>query len=130
LRERPKTLAHVRRRFGYRRLFILLRREGERAGRNRIQRLYREEGLSVRKCRSRQLAMGTRVPILMESGANAHWLVNFGHDQMTIGSFFRIFNIVDAVTRESLATMPDANDIRGQHGAPRRYSNRPARFGR
>ena len=49
LRERLRALAHARRRFGYRRLFILLRREGETSGRNRIYRLYREEGVSIRR---------------------------------------------------------------------------------
>lgn len=49
LRARIRALAHERRRFGYRRLFILLRRYGEASGRNRIYRLYREEGLSVRR---------------------------------------------------------------------------------
>ena len=54
LRERLRDLANERRRFGYRRLFILLRREGEASGINRIYRLYREEGLGVRKCRGPQ----------------------------------------------------------------------------
>lgn len=61
-----RDLANERRRFGYRRLFILLRREGERSGINRIYRLYREEGLAVRKRRSRRRAVGIRAPILVE----------------------------------------------------------------
>jgi transposase InsO family protein len=52
LRKRLRDLANERRRFGYRRLFILLRREGEASGVNRIYRLYREEGLTVRKRRT------------------------------------------------------------------------------
>lgn len=66
LRSRLRDLANERRRFGYRRLFILLRREGEPSGVNRIYRLYREEGLSVRKRKTRRRAVGTRAPILME----------------------------------------------------------------
>jgi putative transposase len=58
LRTRLRELANERRRFGYRRLFILLRREGERSGINRIYRLYREEGLTVRWRRSRRRAVG------------------------------------------------------------------------
>ena len=54
LRGRLRDLANERRRFGYRRLFILLRREGEPSGINRIYRLYREEGLTVRKRRTRR----------------------------------------------------------------------------
>jgi hypothetical protein len=62
LRARLRELANQRRRFGYRRLYILLRDEGEPSGINRIYRLYREEGLAVRKRRSRRKAVGTRVP--------------------------------------------------------------------
>ncbi len=63
LRARLRELANQRRRFGYRRLFILLRREGEPSGINRIYRLYREEGLIVRKRRGRRKAIGTRAPM-------------------------------------------------------------------
>ncbi len=60
LRQRLRDLANERRRFGYRRLFVLLRREGEPSGINRIYRLYRGEGLAVRKRRARRKAVGTR----------------------------------------------------------------------
>ena len=60
LRRRLRDLANERRRFGYRRLFVLLRREGEPSGINRIYRLYREEGLTVRKRKARRKAVGTR----------------------------------------------------------------------
>jgi transposase InsO family protein len=73
LRLRLRDLANERRRFGYRRLFILLRREGEPSGVNRIYRLYREEGLSVRRRKVRRRAVGTRAPILVEAKANARW---------------------------------------------------------
>jgi len=63
LRARLRELANQRRRFGYRRLYILLRDEGEASGVNCIYRLYREEGLAVRKRRSRRKAVGTRAPI-------------------------------------------------------------------
>ena len=62
LRTHLRDLAHERKRFGYRRLFILLRQDGEPSGINRIYRLYREEGLTVRKRRSRRRAVGTRAP--------------------------------------------------------------------
>jgi HTH-like domain len=65
LRARLRDLANERRRFGYRRLFILLRREGEPSGINRIYRLYREEGFAVRKRRARRKAVGTRSPIVV-----------------------------------------------------------------
>ena len=107
LRDRLRELANARRRFGYRRLFVLLRREGEPAGRNRIYRLYREEGLSVRRRRARRRAVGTRAPILVEAQVNARWSLDFVHDQFVCGRSFRVLNIVDDVTRECLAAVPD-----------------------
>ena len=109
LRARLRELANQRRRFGYRRLFILLRREGEPSGINRIYRLYREEGLTVRKRRARRRAVGTRAPILVEAKANARWSLDFVHDQFACGRRFRILNIVDDVTRECLAAIPDTS---------------------
>ena len=73
LRVQLRELANARRRFGYRRLFVLLRQQGEPSGMNRIYRLYREEGLSVRKRRARRRAVGTRAPILVEARPNARW---------------------------------------------------------
>lgn len=109
LRAKLRDLANERRRFGYRRLFILLRREGEPSGVNRIYRLYREEGLSVRKRKARRRAVGTRAPILVEAKANARWSLDFVHDQFACGRRFRILNIVDDVTRECLAAIPDTS---------------------
>ena len=109
LRARLRELANQRRRFGYRRLFVLLRREGEPSGINRIYRLYREEGLTVRKRRARRKAVGTRTPLLIEAKANARWSLDFVHDQFALGRRFRILNIVDDVTRECLAAIPDTS---------------------
>jgi putative transposase len=109
LRARLHELASQRRRFGYRRLYILLRDEGEPSGINRIYRLYREEGLAVRKRRSRRKAVGTRAPILVEAKPNARWSLDFIHDQLACGRRFRILNIVDDVTRECLAAIPDTS---------------------
>jgi putative transposase len=109
LRTQLRDLANARRRFGYRRLFILLRQDGEPSGINRIYRLYREEGLTVRKRRSRRRAVGTRAPILVEAAANARWSLDFVHDQFACGRRFRILNIVDDVTRECLAAIPDTS---------------------
>jgi len=109
LRARLHELANQRRRFGYRRLYILLRDEGERCGINRIYRLYREEGLAVRKRRTRRKAVGTRAPILVDAKPNARWSLDFVHDQLACGRRFRILNIVDDVTRECLAAIPDTS---------------------
>jgi putative transposase len=109
LRGRLRALANERRRFGYRRLFILLRREGEASGINRIYRLYREEGLMVRKRKGRRKALGTRAPILVEARPNARWSLDFVHDQLANGRRFRILNVVDDVTRECLGAVPDVS---------------------
>jgi transposase InsO family protein len=109
LRGRLRDLANARRRFGYRRLFILLRREGEPSGINRIYRLYREEGLTVRRRRTRRRAVGARAPILVEAKVNARWSLDFVHDQFACGRRFRILNVVDDVTRECLAAIADTS---------------------
>jgi len=76
LRTRMREFAAERRRFGYRRLHVLLRREGLVANRKRTQRLYGEEGLTVRKRRGRKRAVGTRAPILTVPTPNARWSVS------------------------------------------------------
>ena len=109
LRARLRDLAVERKRFGYRRLFVLLRQDGELSGINRIYRLYKEEGLAVRKRKGRRRAVGTRAPIVVEAKANARWSLDFVHDQLANGRRFRILNVVDDVTRECLAAIPDTS---------------------
>jgi transposase InsO family protein len=109
LRERLRSLANERRRFGYRRLFIMLRREGEPSGINRIYRLYREEGLGVRKRKGRKRAIGIRTPLLVEARPNARWSLDFVHDQMANGRRFRVLNVTDDVTHECLGAIPDTS---------------------
>jgi transposase InsO family protein len=74
-----------------------------------IYRLYREEGLSVRKRRARRRVVGTRAPILVEARPNARWSLDFVHDQFANGRRFQILNIVDDVTRECLAAILDTS---------------------
>jgi putative transposase len=69
----------------------------------------REEGLTMRKRRARRRAVGSRAPILVESKPNARWSVDFVHDQLACGRRFRILNVVDDVTRERLAAIPDTS---------------------
>ena len=109
LRTRLRELANERRRFGYRRLFIMLRREGEASGINRIYRLYREEGLGVRRRKGRKRAVGMRAPILVEARPNARWSLDFVHDQMANGRRFRVLNITDDITHECLGAIPDTS---------------------
>jgi putative transposase len=109
LRERLKALAQERRRFGYRRLYVLLRREGHAVNRKRVQRLYREERLTVRRRGGRKRAMGTRRPMVTPLVANQRWSLDFVSDQLTDGRRFRILAVVDDCTRECLALIADTS---------------------
>ena len=109
LRERLRSLAQERRRFGYRRLHVLLRREGEIVNKKRVQRIYREERLTVRRRGGRKRAVGTRRPIETPLKVNQRWSLDFVSDQMTDGRRFRILTVIDNCTRECLALVADTS---------------------
>lgn len=109
LREKLRELANRRRRFGYRRLHILLRREGVMINRKKTQRIYREEGLAVRRRPNRRRAIGARAPAPVLALPNQRWSLDFVHEQMASGRRFRVLNVVDDVTRECLAAVPDTS---------------------
>ncbi len=109
LRERLRALAQERRRFGYRRLHVLLRREGHAVNRKRVQRLYREEKLTVRRRGGRKRAMGTRRPMETPLAPNQRWSLDFVSDQLTDARRFRILAVVDDCTRECLALVADTS---------------------
>ncbi|MGO7033765.1 IS3 family transposase [Rhizobium ruizarguesonis] len=109
LRERMKALAHERRRFGYRRIHVLLRREGHLVNHKRLFPLYREEKLTVRKRGGRKRAIGTRAPMLVPMAANDRWSLDFVSDQFTDGRRLRILTVVDDCTRECLALVSDTS---------------------
>lgn len=109
LRARLRELAGQRRRFGYRRLHILLRRDGVTINRKKTQRLYREEGLTVRRRKGRRRAVGARAPGPVLALPNQRWSLDFVHDQLATGRRFRVLNIVDDVTRECLRAVVDTS---------------------
>ncbi len=109
LRERMKAIAHERRRFGYRRLHVMLRREGFVVNHKRLFRLYCEERLKVRRRGGRKRAMGTRRPIETPLAPNQRWSLDFVSDQLTDGRRFRILAVVDDCTRECLALVADSS---------------------
>jgi len=109
LRGRLRAIAHERRRFGYRRLHVLLKREGFAVNHKKLFRIYREERLMVRKRGGRKRALGTRAPLLVPQIANDRWSLDFLSDQMTSGQRFRILAVVDDCTRECLALVPDTS---------------------
>ncbi len=108
LRARLRELADQRRRFGYRRLHVLLRGEGWAVNRKKTQRLYREEGLAVRRRRSRRRIAVARTPIPKPAGPNSRWSTDFVHDQLADGRPFRVLTIIDDVTKY-LAAVPDTS---------------------
>jgi putative transposase len=109
LRVRLRELAAIRRRFGYRRLHILIRREGVIVNHKKLRRLYREERLQVRRRGGRKRALGTRAPMALPQGPNQRWSLDFLSDAFSDGRRFRILAIVDDYTRECLALVPDTS---------------------
>jgi putative transposase len=105
-------LAAERRRFGYRRLHILLTREGIEMNWKKLYRLYKEERLTVRKRGGRKRALGTRAPMILPQGRNQRWSLDFVSDSLVDCRRFRILCIIDDFSRECLATVVD-NSISG-----------------
>ena len=109
VRERLKALANERRRFGYRRLHILLRREGIEVNHKKLFRLYREERLTVRRRGGRKRAIGTRAPIALPQGPIERWSLDFVSDVLADGRRFRTLVVVDDFTRKCLALVVDTS---------------------
>jgi putative transposase len=109
VRARLRELAAIRRRFGYRRLLVLMRREGLTMNHKKFRRLYREERLQVRRRCGRKRALGTRAPMAIPLGPNQRWSLDFLSDAFADGRRFRILAIVDDFTRECLALVADTS---------------------
>ena len=131
LRQRMHEIAQTRVRYGYRRIQIMLRREGWPISRNLVYRLYREEGLALRSKRPRRRKMIVhREARVKPSRPNQVWSLDFVHDQLSGGQKFRILTVVDVYSREGLATEVDyrlraenvvevLNRLVRQRGAPK-----------
>lgn len=104
-----RDLAVQRPRFGYRRLLILLRREGFNVNHKRIYRMYREEGLMVRRRKRKKFISSLRIVPDLPLQANQRWSMDFTLDPLWNGTRFRTLNIVDDYTRESLAIEVDTS---------------------
>ena len=109
MRGRLRQLAGERRRFGYRHLHVMLRREGEKVNRKRVYRLYREEGLTVRKRARKRVSRAERVPAVVLTALNQCWSLDFVSDWLALGRKVRMLTVVDAYTRESLAIEVDTS---------------------
>lgn len=131
LREALERLAAVRPRFGYRRLGLLLAREGQPANAKRLYRVYRDAGLAVRRKHRKRVAQANREPRVAAKAANEQWAMDFMTDTLADGRSFRLFNVVDEASRTALAmevdtSLPGERVVRvltrltEQHGRPRR----------
>jgi putative transposase len=104
-----RELATQRPRWGYRRLHILLRREGVEVNHKRVYRLYRAEGLAVRRKHRKRLASALRTVLPSPAAPNERWSMDFVSDALMNGTRIRVFNVVDDFTRECLATEVDTS---------------------
>ncbi len=109
LRARLEELAAERRRFGFRRLAVLIRRDGWIVNIKRVLRVYREANLQVRKRLRRRVALGRGTPAPIVSTINERWSLDFVHDTLQSGRRIRTLNIVDDYTRECLAIEVDTS---------------------
>lgn len=116
LRQRLRELSSQRRRFGYRRLHLLLKREGVEVNWKKLYRIYKEERLTVRKRGGRKRALGTRSPMAIPQNTNQRWSLDFVSDALVDSRRFRILCVIDDFSRECLATVVD-NSLSGERVA-------------
>ncbi len=109
LRARMLEIAGEKRRYGYRRVYRRLRREGWAVNRKRVYRMYREEGLAVRRRKRKRIGLVERKPLPKPQAANLSWSMDFVSDGLADGRRLRCLNIVDDCTRECVAIEVDTS---------------------
>ena len=109
IRTRMREIAAERRRFGYRRIGLMLEREGIVTNSKKLRRLYKEEGLAVRRRRGRKRATGTREPMPIPAAPGERWSLDFLSDVFGPGRRFRVLAVIDDHTRECLALVADTS---------------------
>ena len=109
LRARIEEIAAVKRRYGYRRVYLRLRREGWQVNRKRVYRLYRDAGLAVRRRKRKRIGVFERKPLPKPTRANVSWSMDFVADGLIGGRRMRCLTIVDDCTRECLAIEVDTS---------------------
>lgn len=109
LRDRLRALAVQRSRFGYRRLHLLVKREGLQVNHKRVYRVYRAEGLAVRRRVRKRLAGTARPRLDAPTMCNERWSMDFVSDTLADGRTFRTLNIVDDFSRECVAIEVDTS---------------------
>ena len=114
IKARMIELAAERRRFGYRRIHVLLRREGHRANHKRVFRLYQGAGLAVPKRKRRRGVAVERHPLTLPEAPNQVWSMDFVMDALSNGRRLKCLNIVDDCTKEAVDMVVD-HSITGEH---------------
>ncbi len=115
LRARIREIAHERIRYGYRRVHVLLSREGWNANHKLVHRLYREEGLALRRKRpKRHVSAVHREARIRPSRPNECWSMDFVADQLVSGTRFRALTVLDVFTKECLA-IEAGQSLKGEH---------------
>jgi putative transposase len=109
LREKITGIAHEKRRYGYRRIHMLLKREGMHLNHKKLFRIYKELGLKVLRRGGRKKALGQRVVPMPLSRINQEWSLDFVHDALADGRRIRILTVVDDYSRESLQMVVDTS---------------------
>lgn len=109
IRKEMQEISGKRRRFGYRRIGVLLERKGMIMNHKKLYRIYREEGLSVKRRRGRKRARGTRAPMPVAAWPNARWSLDFVSDSFGASRKFRILAVIDDCTRECLCLIADTS---------------------
>ncbi|MGR3659629.1 MAG: IS3 family transposase [Paracoccaceae bacterium] len=116
LRNAIRRVSRERRRFGYRRIHVMVAREGVVVNHKKLRRIYREEKLQVRRRGGRKRALGTRKPMVLPDGPNQRWSLDFVSDALADGRRFRILTVVDDFSRENLVLVADTS-LSGQRVA-------------
>ena len=109
LRDAIKRVSRERRRFGCRRIHVMIAREGLEVNHKKVRRIYREEKLQVRRRGGRKRALGTRKPMVLPDGPNQRWSLDFVSDALTDGRRFRILAVVDDFSRENSVLVTDTS---------------------
>ncbi|WP_288408096.1 DDE-type integrase/transposase/recombinase, partial [uncultured Herbaspirillum sp.] len=109
LRQRLCELAAIKRRYGYRRLHVLMQREGWQVNRKKLLRVYRQAGLSVRRRKRKRIAGVERQLKVQATMPNQSWSMDFVSDGLADGRRLRCLNIVDDFTKECLAIEVDTS---------------------
>lgn len=109
IRKEMNEIAGKRRRFGYRRIGVMLERKGMIMNHKKLYRIYREEGLTVKRRRGRKRARGSRAPMPAAGQINARWSLDFLADTFGASRKFRILAVIDDCSRENLCLVADTS---------------------